>query len=194
MKAIEELVKGTRSLLQGMTVTFDNMRKPPVTVSYPREHAPISPVQRNAIRLIEKEETGGSHACIACNMCEKICPSDCITVVGEKVDGIATKRPQTFHVRFDQCSECGLCLDVCPKSTLGWSTEYTTVGYQREFVVDLLEPHRDGEEAAREVLREEEARKRAAREAKRKADEEAKARKAAADAAKEDGAATDREA
>ena len=56
------------------------------------------------------------------------------------------------------CSDCGLCLDVCPTDTLGYSKIHDEAGYNRsDFLYDLLEPWADKEEAARERLKEIEA-------------------------------------
>ena len=84
---------------------------------------------------------------------------------------------------FALCSECGLCLDVCPTDTLGYSREYDQAGYSRkDFLYDLLEPWRDSEAETVERLRHIEAEK---AEAKKKV---AAAKKKAAAAKKEKAA------
>ncbi|MBX3730207.1 MAG: 4Fe-4S binding protein [Candidatus Sumerlaeia bacterium] len=179
MGRIKEIAKGARSLIGSMGVTLKHLKDEPVTVEYPAERAPISPLQRNAIRLIEKEETPGSHNCIACLQCEKICPSNCISITGYRPEGLAMKRPETFDLNFALCSECGLCLDVCPTATLGYTKVYDKAGYTRaDFFHDLLEEYRETEEQVVEHLREADRRKKAEREAKRKAEAEAKAKEA----------------
>ncbi len=179
MKVISELVNGARSLVEGMGVTIKNMVSKPVTVEYPREKAPISMNQRNAIVLINKEEID-SHNCIACLQCEKICPSNCISITGYRPEGLAMKRPEKFDVNFALCSECGLCLDVCPTETLGYSKTYDNAGYHREdSQFDLLEKWRETEEETVERLREIDRKKKEEREAKRLADAEAKKKKEA---------------
>jgi len=183
MEAINSVFRGAYSLLKGMEITMRAFFRKPVTVEYPRKRAPISPAQRNAIVLIEKDDIG-SHNCIACLQCEKICPSNCISIAGERPEGLAMKRPTKFDLEFALCSECGLCLDVCPTDTLGYSKRYDQAGYHREdFNFDLLDQWRDKEDQALENLREADRRKKAERAAKRKAEQEAKA---AAEAAKKD--------
>lgn len=180
MEMISDVWRGFRSLLKGMGITIRHFFRKPVTVEYPRKRAVVSKVQRNAIILIEKDDIG-SHNCIACLQCEKICPSNCISITGSRKDGLAFKRPDTFDLNFALCSECGLCLDVCPTDTLGYSKQYDKAGYSREdFFHDLLEPLEDQEEAALETLREIERKKKEEREARRKADAEAKAKAAKA--------------
>lgn len=176
MDTLTEVARGARSLVEGMRVTLRNLFRKPVTVEYPRKRAVISKRQRNAIVLIEKEEMQ-THNCIACLQCEKICPSDCIKITPERVEGIPFKRPAEFKLSFAECSECGLCLAVCPTDTLGYAKNYDSAGYRRDdFNFDLVDAWRDSEEETRERLREAEARKKAEREAKRKADAEAKAK------------------
>lgn len=174
MGILGDFLQGTASLLEGMKVTIGHFFRKPVTLEYPRERAEMSKAQRNAIVLIPKDDLGGeSHNCIACLQCEKICPSACIKIEGERPDGLSTKRPTVFDVNFALCSECGLCLDVCPTETLGWSRTYDEAGYTREFHHDLLAEWAPAEDAARERLREEAARKKA--EAQKKVEAAAKA-------------------
>jgi NADH-quinone oxidoreductase chain I len=188
MGALISVARGALSLLKGMKITIGHFFRKPVTVEYPHEQAPMSPAQRNAIVLIEKDDIE-SHNCIACLQCEKICPSNCISITGERPEGLAMKRPVKFDVNFALCSECGLCLDVCPTETLGYSKRYDHAGYHRDdFLYDILGEWRDKEEKARENLREADRRKKAEREAKRKAELEAKARAAEANAKEGEGA------
>ena len=175
---IKQTLIGARSLLTGMKVTFLNAFKKPVTSQYPRERIEMSEAYRNVIVLVEKEDVG-SHDCIDCGMCERVCPSFCIKVEGERPDGMKRKRATRFEVDFALCSECGLCLDVCPTDTLGYSREFDQAGYGRnDFLYDLLVPYRDKEESVRDKLRAAEAEKAAAKKAA--AAKAAAAKKAAA--------------
>ena len=151
MALIKEILDGTKTLLTGMKVTLDNFRKPPVTSQYPMEKIEMSEAFRNVIVLIEKEDIG-SHDCIDCKLCERVCPSFCIYLDGERPEGLRRKRSTKFEVDFALCSDCGLCLDVCPTDTLGYSKIHDEAGYNRsDFLYDLLEPWADKEEAARET-------------------------------------------
>lgn len=165
---------GLLSLLSGLRVTLAHMLREPVTLEYPHETPELSAAYRSAIRLIRFEETG-SHDCVACLQCAKICPSFCITVEGGKVEGIKKKRAELFTMDFALCSLCGLCLDVCPTDTLEYSRLYDSVGYSRDFVHDLLDPFSESESRFREeqLAREEEeaARKAVARAAAKAAKE-----------------------
>ena len=182
---LKQTLQGARTLLTGMKVTFKHAFKKPVTSQYPRERLEMSAAYRNVITLIEKEEIG-SHDCIDCNACVRVCPSFCIKVEGERPEGMKRKRATLFEVDFALCSECGLCLDVCPTDTLGYSREYDQAGYGRnDFLYDLMIPWRDREESVREKLRAAEAEKAAAKKAAAAKAAAAKEAKAAAEAAKE---------
>tara|TARA_Y100001960_G_scaffold269927_1_gene295768 strand:+ start:141 stop:692 length:552 start_codon:yes stop_codon:yes gene_type:complete len=166
---IASAFRGARSLLTGMKVTFKHCFRPPVTTQYPREKLEMSPAYRNVIDLIEIAGVG-SHDCIDCGMCERVCPSYCIKVEGERPEGMKRKRATLFEVDFALCSECGLCVDVCPTDTLGYSREFDQAGFGRnDFLYDLLVPWRDREDEVRERLRKAEADKQAARDAAKKA-------------------------
>lgn len=73
---------GTKSLLVGLGVTFRALLSPAVTVHYPRQKIAITPNFRGHTLLV-KDRSTGRHRCIVCMMCERNCPSNCITVVGE---------------------------------------------------------------------------------------------------------------
>ena len=178
---LTETLKGARSLLTGMKITLKHCFRPPVTSRYPHEKLEMSAAYRNVIALIEIPEVG-SHDCIDCGACERVCPSACIEVEGERPQGMKRKRATLFEVDFALCSECGLCVDVCPTDTLGYSRGFDQAGYGRDdFLYDLLVPWRDGEEAVRERLRQKEAQKQAARDAAKKAKDAAAEKSAAAD-------------
>ncbi len=187
MKFLKEIFAGTSTLLTGMRVTLQHFLRPPVTTQYPLEKLEMSEAYRDVIVLIEKEELG-THDCIDCQACVRVCPSMCIEIEGHRPEGLKRKRATKFEVDFALCSECGLCLDVCPTETLGYGRDYDEAGYQRsDFIYDLLKPWRSGEEAALKRIGEIEAAKAAERDAKKKA--AAAAKKAAA--SKKNAASTD---
>ena len=172
---LRQTLVGAWSLLVGMKVTLKHAFRPPVTSQYPRQRLTMSKAYRNVIRLVEIEGLG-SHDCIDCQACVRVCPSDCIVVEGERPEGMKRKRAILFEVDFALCSECGLCVDVCPTDTLGYSREYDQAGYGRgDFLYDLLDEWRGKEEETRQRLRAEEAKAAAEKAAKAAAAKQAKA-------------------
>ena len=133
----KDILVGFYSLLAGMAVTIRYFVKPIGTVQYPREKLTMTSRYRGPIELLLDPETG-THLCIACEMCARICPSQLITVKGVKLDK-KKKVPWEYIIEYQYCSLCGLCLDSCPTTALQWSNEYRMAGYSREdSVIDLL--------------------------------------------------------
>lgn len=179
MQYFGKIAGGLRSLLVGLSITFKWLwrtvvGRQAVTLRYPHVEPELSPNYRSAIKLIRFDETN-SHDCVACLQCEKICPSACITIEGEKVDGIKKQRAIKFDMDFALCSLCGLCVDACPTETLTYSKVYDHVGRHRNgFVYDLVAPYTAGEEAYLAAKRAEaEAAAEAARRKKAKEEESA---------------------
>lgn len=166
MAFVKDVLDGTKTLLTGMKVTLDNFRKPSITSKYPMEKIEMSQAFRNVIVLIEKDDIQ-SHDCIGCKACERVCPSFCIDVDGERPENMRRMRATHFKVDFALCSDCGLCLDVCPTNTLGYSKVHDEAGYSRsDFVYDLLEPWQEAEAATVERLRKLEEEQAAAKKAR----------------------------
>lgn len=178
MSYLRQIVAGVATLLAGLWVTLKNLFRKPVTLQYPREKPELSRVFRSAIALVRFEDKG-THDCVACMQCVNICPSFCITVEGDKPEGLKRKRATRFEVDYALCSVCGLCIDVCPTDTLKYSKNYDEAGYRRDgFIYDLLDGFREGEAAYLESARaEERAKAEVAAAAKRKVAEKGKASK-----------------
>ena len=133
-----EFYTGGMSLVEGLGVTMKALFQPIVTVQYPREEIDITPNYRGHIDLILDPETNMS-LCIACGMCERSCPSECIKVKGKKLEGKKKKTPTLFKLDFTKCSLCGTCVEVCPKSALEYSQEYNLADFTKEaFHFNLL--------------------------------------------------------
>ena len=133
----KEIAVGFYSLLAGMAVTIRYFVKPIVTVQYPRQQLTMSPRYRGHIELLIDPETG-THRCIACEMCARICPSQLIQVEGVKLEP-KKKVPLKYVIEYYYCSLCGLCLESCPTNALQWSKEYLLANFHREdSVYDIL--------------------------------------------------------
>jgi len=194
MRYIGEIIRGFRSLLTGLGITGREIGGKSVTLTYPHKEPELSDSFRSVIQLVRFKETG-SHDCIACMQCEKICPSFCIKIEGGRIEGLKGKRATSFELDFALCSLCGLCIDTCPTDTLEYAKLYDEAGKERQWLYDLIEPHRASEEQYRETRREVEAKEAAEKAAKKAAAAKAKAEKEARDAAAgETGAAPEGDA
>ena len=134
----KEIFSGLWSLLVGMKLTLHHMFSPTLTVHYPYDVVPVSPGFRGHIDLVIDPDTADSK-CITCMMCERACPSQCITVRAEKPEGAKKKILVGYDLDFTKCSLCGNCVEVCPVDAIEYSHEYTLAGYSRhDFHYELL--------------------------------------------------------
>lgn len=137
----KEIFTGFYSLLVGLAITikvffeFDKV----VTLQYPRESLKMTPRYRGHIDLVPDPETGEA-LCIVCGMCEKQCPSGCITVDGEKPEGSKKKVLTKYILDFNRCSLCGICVESCKPGAIDFSKDYNLASPRKQtFVFDLLQ-------------------------------------------------------
>jgi NADH-quinone oxidoreductase subunit I len=132
-----EIYHGLISLFVGMGITFKEFFKPTVTVSYPYETLTMCDKYRGHIELIENEE--GKPNCVVCGLCERACPSNCISLAGEKPEGEKKKVLTKYILNFTTCSLCGSCVESCNFNALTFSKEYNLASTRKEdFIFDLL--------------------------------------------------------
>jgi NADH-quinone oxidoreductase subunit I len=138
IKAIKEILLGFWSLVTGMRITIGQFFKRTVTVHYPHETLKIPPRFRGHIELVLDPETG-KPKCFACKLCERACPSDCITVEGAKLEGAKKKSVTGYRLDFTKCSLCGSCVEACRDGAIRFSREYNLASTSKEdFVMDLF--------------------------------------------------------
>jgi NADH-quinone oxidoreductase subunit I len=139
MKAsILDVPRGFWSLLVGMRITLTQFFKPVITVPYPHKTLPIPARYRGPIELTADPATGKA-LCIACKLCERACPSDCILVAGVKLKGEKKKSVTEFKLDFTKCSLCGACVEVCPCDAIRFSKNYNLASTSKEdYIFDLV--------------------------------------------------------
>jgi len=122
--------RGARSfllweLLSGMALTFSYMFKKPVTVNYPYEKGPLSPRFRGEHAL--RRYANGEERCIACKLCEAVCPALAITIEAEPRDD-GSRRTTRYDIDMTKCIYCGLCQEACPVDAIveGPNFEFAT--------------------------------------------------------------------
>lgn len=135
---LKELFVGLKSLYVGLTITLGQLFKPVVTMQYPYEHMPMPARFRGHVELLKDTATGEAK-CVVCMACQRACPSGCIELDGEKVEGRKTRLLTKYVLDFTKCSLCGLCVESCKFDALDFSKEYNTVSHRKEdFHYDLL--------------------------------------------------------
>ena len=137
-RSLKEFATGFNSLITGMRITLGQFFKPTVTVQYPHETLEIPPRFRGHIELVRDPETGKA-VCFACKLCERACPSDCITVDGAKLDGAKKKSVTHYVLDFTKCSLCGSCVEACRDGAIRYSHEYNLASTNKEdYIMDLF--------------------------------------------------------
>jgi NADH-quinone oxidoreductase subunit I len=98
-------------LLGGMAMTLRYFFRPKVTLNYPYEKGPISPRFRGEHAL--RRYPNGEERCIACKLCEAVCPALAITIESEpREDG--SRRTTRYDIDMTKCIYCGFCQEACP--------------------------------------------------------------------------------
>ena len=112
-------------ILDGMWLTFRAMFKRKVTIDYPHEKGPLSPRFRGEHAL--RRYPSGEERCIACKLCEAICPAQAITIEAEARDD-GSRRTTRYDIDMTKCIYCGLCQEACPVDAIveGPNFEFAT--------------------------------------------------------------------
>jgi len=98
-------------LLKGLRLTFKNMFVKNVTIQYPEEKTPQSPRFRGLHAL--RRYPNGEERCIACKLCEAVCPALAITIESDVADD-GTRRTSRYDIDLFKCIYCGFCEEACP--------------------------------------------------------------------------------
>jgi len=102
-------------LLQGLAVTGRHFFARNITVQYPEERTPLSPRFRGLHALRRYEN--GEERCIACKLCEAVCPAMAITIESEqRADG--SRRTTRYDIDLNKCIFCGFCEESCPVDSI----------------------------------------------------------------------------
>ncbi|MEJ0063676.1 MAG: NADH-quinone oxidoreductase subunit NuoI [Alphaproteobacteria bacterium] len=110
------LLEGSKRLflveiLRGLALTFSYLFKKRVTINYPYEKGPIGPRFRGEHAL--RRYANGEERCIACKLCEAVCPALAITIEAEPRDD-GSRRTTRYDIDMVKCIYCGLCQEACP--------------------------------------------------------------------------------
>ncbi|MEY3016467.1 MAG: NADH-quinone oxidoreductase subunit NuoI [Burkholderiaceae bacterium] len=102
-------------MLQGMGVTLRNLFARKITIQYPEEKTPASPRFRGLHAL--RRYPNGEERCIACKLCEAVCPAKAITIESAvREDG--SRRTTRYDIDLTKCIFCGFCEESCPVDSI----------------------------------------------------------------------------
>ena len=124
------LVNAVRSFLllelgKGMFLTLKYFFKPKVTINYPYEKGILSSRFRGEHAL--RRYPNGEERCIACKLCEAVCPAQAITIEAEPRDD-GSRRTTRYDIDMTKCIYCGFCQEACPVDAIveGPNVEFAT--------------------------------------------------------------------
>uniref|UniRef100_A0A8C7M7D8 NADH dehydrogenase [ubiquinone] iron-sulfur protein 8, mitochondrial n=1 Tax=Oncorhynchus kisutch TaxID=8019 RepID=A0A8C7M7D8_ONCKI len=130
MKSITDRAAQTllwTELFRGLGMTMSYLFREPATINYPFEKGPLSPRFRGEHAL--RRYPSGEERCIACKLCEAICPAQAITIEAEpRSDG--SRRTTRYDIDMTKCIYCGFCQEACPVDAIvevSWTFYLSTV-------------------------------------------------------------------
>lgn len=120
----KETFQAAKYIGQGLSVTFDHMRRRPVTVLYPYEK--LIPSERYRGRIHFEFDK-----CIACEVCVRVCPINLPVVDWEFNKETKKKKLKHYSIDFGVCIFCANCVEYCPTNCLSVTEEYELAAYDR---------------------------------------------------------------
>ncbi len=137
-------------LLSGMLLTLKYFFKKKVTINYPFEKGKISPKFRGEHAL--RKYPSGEERCIACKLCEAICPAQAIVIEAEeREDG--SRRTTKYDIDMTKCIYCGLCQEACPVDAIVETPNFEFSTYtHEELLYDKEKLLKNGEKWEQQIL------------------------------------------
>jgi len=131
MSRIRQVIRGAFLLefVSAFVLAMKYFFRPKVTINYPFEKGPISPRFRGEHAL--RRYPSGEERCIACKLCEAICPAQAIMIESEpREDG--SRRTTRYDIDMVKCIYCGLCQEACPVDAIVEGPNYEFATETRE--------------------------------------------------------------
>ena len=127
---MNKIIKFIKSLffleiLKGLKITGRKLSKKPITIQYPEEKTPLSSRFRGLHAL--RKYPNGEERCIACKLCEAVCPAQAITIESKERDD-GSRKTVRYDIDMLKCIYCGLCEESCPVDAIvqGPNFEFAT--------------------------------------------------------------------
>ena len=141
-----------QELVTGFAMTLRYMFKRKVTLNYPYEKGPLSPRFRGEHVL--RRYPNGEERCIACKLCEAICPAQAISIEAGPRRNDGTRRTVRYDIDMVKCIYCGLCQEACPVDAIveGPNFEFATET-REELYYDKAKLLANGDRWEREIAK-----------------------------------------
>ena len=108
-------------LLYGLRVTLSYFWRRKTTIQYPEEKTPVSQRFRGMLAL--RRYPNGEERCIACKLCEAVCPACAITIEAGPREKDGSRRTTKYEIDAFKCISCGFCEEACPVDAIVLSSE-----------------------------------------------------------------------
>lgn len=144
---MDEILSDLVALGKGLSITFKNMLRPPVTVEYP-EKKRVLPARTRGRHVLHRYEDGRER-CVGCLLCQGTCPASAIYIEARENDpakpvSAGERYADIFRVDLLRCIYCGHCELACPTNAITLESNTALAGYTRASMVmekeELLEP------------------------------------------------------
>lgn len=122
-------------VIRGLLLTLRFLFRKKSTLQYPEEKKTLPTGYRGVPRLVSDQQ--GGERCVACKLCEVVCPPLAIYIEGEEHpdQNYKERRPKVFQIDFGRCINCGFCEEACPVEAIEMSQTIELVGETREELV-----------------------------------------------------------
>ncbi|HMM14186.1 MAG: NADH-quinone oxidoreductase subunit NuoI [Parvibaculum sp.] len=154
MASINQTVRSLflKEFVAGFAVAMRYFFKPKATVNYPFEKGPLSPRFRGEHAL--RRYPNGEERCIACKLCEAICPAQAITIEAGPRRNDGTRRTTRYDIDMTKCIYCGFCQEACPVDAIveGPNFEFS-VETREELMYDKERLLANGDRWEREIAK-----------------------------------------
>jgi len=107
---------------RGLALTFRHLFRKKVTLQYPEQRPVLSPRFRG-IPVLVSDQTGRTK-CVACQLCQFVCPPEAITIEAREISTNVEKGPERFDINMLRCIMCGYCEEVCPEEAIFLSSNF----------------------------------------------------------------------
>jgi NADH-quinone oxidoreductase subunit I len=122
-------------IIEGLLTTMKHFFSKKVTMQYPEEKWKVPKGYRGLPKLVMGDD--GVERCVACKLCEWVCPVQCITIdIGEYPNpDIRERVPKEFTIDLGKCIVCGFCVEACPVDAIVMSEEHEFSRYNRDELI-----------------------------------------------------------